>query len=1359
MFTTYAPDDTDILKSHWYNRIYAKAKWVAMMRAATTTTHRSRLKVVKTSNQFIKQFNHGRAFGVEGTARRQAFHYWVNTMYKRKAEKVRPVDDDGYDGGVPGGYINWRDLAAERQRRWLELHPQAPHEFDQFLAPRCTTFPRGRRLTDERLSKLDIGGTELTVKERELAIEMLYRREGALAWDFSECGRISEQVLPPQEIRTVPHTPWQTRAFPVPKKLQEVVRKILLDRLNSGRLERSQANYRNPWFLVKKKNGGYRLINNAQLINAVTIRDAGLPPSADDFSEAFAGCTLCTCMDLFSGYDQVPLHKNSRDITSFQTPLGQLRMTTLPQGATNSVAQFQRCAEIMTEHESSVAKAFVDDITVAGSKSHYDYKEVVPGVRKYVLEAIQNCDRVLLDLERAGATVSGEKLQLLKPGLVLLGYWVDGRGRRPAKDKTQQITGWERCEHIKDVRVFVGLCVYYRVWIRDFTIIMQPLFFLLKKDVAFVWGPEQEVAMTTVKRALTSAPALVAIDYSDKGGPIILATDASGKGWGAALMQEDSEDKKKRHPVRFESGVWSKAERKYDSGKLELRGVVYAFSRLRLYLYGARFRLETDNSNIVAMINRTSTDLPGALVQRWLAWTQLFDFDVRHVPGTKNGAADALSRSPAFRRNVPEEPEVDIDDYIDSQIHGVRCELDEPAAGVYPEFGCSAAEVYPEQLGPPQLLERENDDEPVLDGCYSEEHQEIGEWLMRMRRPPDLKRREFTRFKRKALRFVVVARKLYRRNPKTTIPVQAVIDDPQERDAAIQKLHNEMGHRGREQTFYLLMQRYWWPGMYEDVRKFVKTCEECQKASDQRYEESLRTALDGPGIFTIIHIDCTGMPEALGKNTIIQARCAISIYVEAEALKCNKPGTPNSQQAAKFLYEHVITRHGVFAVLVSDGGPENQGVVIELMRRYGIRIRTISAYNSRGNGIVENGHKPFIHGLRKLTKGTGKAWPKHMAAMKWADRCTVKKGTGYTPAYIVHGRELVLPIETDLPTVQTRKWPEETTDTASLLALRVKQIDRLNQDLNEATLKLWRKRLEAKNEWDAAHAQKERPLSEPLEEGNLVLLRRVQLDNEFGKSKLQWRWLGPYRIHKADLERNNFVLEELDGATFAKPVHGNRLKRYFQREQKDECEPAEEEMGEEDLAEELYGSAGAPEENDEDGDSEGNADHDELRRSRRVLEQERLRARGESGVDGGTAVPDDYVPRQRVEVVIPVKRTTGSLAAELENEPLTASLALAYRQSKTQFDIEARVEARRLHYGAIAIEKYGLYSKGELREARRRAKGRMRAWKRQQREARIGQATLRTGVTHGDVSEQEYWNRSLRLHKDTLDPRKRCAGC
>jgi len=53
--------------------------------------------------------------------------------------------------------------------------------------------------------------------------------------------------------------------------------------------------------------------------------------------------------------------------------------------------------------------------------------------------------------------------------------------------------------------------------------------------------------------------------------------------------------------------------------------------------------LETDVSVLVAQLNRSATDLPGALVTRWIAYIRLFDFEVRYVPGTKHTAADGLS--------------------------------------------------------------------------------------------------------------------------------------------------------------------------------------------------------------------------------------------------------------------------------------------------------------------------------------------------------------------------------------------------------------------------------------------------------------------------------------------------------------------------------------------------------------------------------------------------------------------------------------------------------------------------------------------------------------------------------------------
>ena len=95
-------------------------------------------------------------------------------------------------------------------------------------------------------------------------------------------------------------------------------------------------------FLIKKKDGIWCLINDVQALNKVTIRDFDMPPCVDEFSEDFAGYPITSVIDYYSGYYEIILNKGSRDLTTFLTKLGLVRMTRLPQGWINSVACFQR---------------------------------------------------------------------------------------------------------------------------------------------------------------------------------------------------------------------------------------------------------------------------------------------------------------------------------------------------------------------------------------------------------------------------------------------------------------------------------------------------------------------------------------------------------------------------------------------------------------------------------------------------------------------------------------------------------------------------------------------------------------------------------------------------------------------------------------------------------------------------------------------------------------------------------------------------------------------------------------------------------------------------------------------------------
>lgn len=400
----------------------------------------------------------------KSSQRRAMRNLRVAAAYKSKAKKVRPVDANDGTGDGPGGFTDWYARAKLREHKQEHIGKYKDH-----LLPRITAIPRGSRLTPERLKTLDVG-TWLWDDEKAMFDELMINREGAIAFDWKEVGKIHEDVSPPIVIKTIEHKAWQEPNFPCPRALIPIVVKMLQERLDRGVLEKCDGPYRNPWFLVAKKLAGtYRLINAAMKMNSVTLRDANLTPSVDEFSEEFAGCVIASLIDFFSGYDQLTLDKRSRDLTAFQTPLGLLRMTTPPQGATNSVAQFVRVImTILEELFPKVAMPFIDDVGVKGPYTDYNNELKLPGIRRYVYEHLQNLDRTLERIEKAGACI-GPKSQFCYNGMVIIGFVCGAEGRGPEEAKVRKINNWIRCDNPTEAKAFMGICTYYRIWIHNYS--------------------------------------------------------------------------------------------------------------------------------------------------------------------------------------------------------------------------------------------------------------------------------------------------------------------------------------------------------------------------------------------------------------------------------------------------------------------------------------------------------------------------------------------------------------------------------------------------------------------------------------------------------------------------------------------------------------------------------------------------------------------------------------------------------------------------------------------------------------------------------------------------------------------------
>jgi hypothetical protein len=281
----------------------------------------------------------------------------ANLAYKKVAHKVHPVA-----ASLP------EDFCIIRRR------PEDPLLSLPSLPTHAPPFLPGSRLTQERLDELDLNRYNfLWPEELRLAQHVLKLNESALAWTEAERGHFRDEYFTPVKIPTIAHTPWVQRNIPIPTGIVDNVIDLFKKKIAAGVYEPSDTSYRSHWFCVKKKNGSLHIVHDLQPLNAITIRNAAVPPFVDQFVEGMAACACYSMLDLFVSYNHRSLDISSCDLTTFQSPLGTFRCTVLPQGSTNAVAIFHGDVTFLLEPEMPhVAKPFLDDTAIRGLASHFE---------------------------------------------------------------------------------------------------------------------------------------------------------------------------------------------------------------------------------------------------------------------------------------------------------------------------------------------------------------------------------------------------------------------------------------------------------------------------------------------------------------------------------------------------------------------------------------------------------------------------------------------------------------------------------------------------------------------------------------------------------------------------------------------------------------------------------------------------------------------------------------------------------------------------------------------------------------------------------------------------------------------------
>jgi hypothetical protein len=516
------------------------------------------------------------------------------------------------------------------------------------------SFQPGRRYTLKRMQEQNIDPQNfLQPEEIALAHWILRENEDGLAWDESEKGRFLEEYFDPIRIPTVEHVPWVLRNIPIAPGIRDKVIEILKSKIAAGTYERSNSSYRSAWFCVPKKDGkSLCLVHDLQPLNKVTICNAAVPPNMDQMAEDFAGRACYGMLDLFIAFDQRSLDRRSRDLTTFQTPLGTLRLTVIPMGYTNAAQIMHGNVTFILQDEiPTYTCPYIDDVPVKGPHSCYQlpdgsYKAIPenPGIRRFLFEHLQVMHRILHCMKAFGGTFSGKKCFLAVPVIELVGHICSIEGRVPDQSRIKTILDWPACKSLTEVRSFLGTCGVMHVFIRNFAHTARPLVILTQKDTVFIWLdiPHQE-AMDALKQAFAECEALRPIRYG-VGRLVILAVDSSVIACGYVLYQIGEDGR--RYPARFGSIPWSKCESNYSQPKLELYGLFRALHNVRIHIIGVEnLRVEVDCSSIKGMLNNPDLQ-PNATINRWIAAIKLFDFELKHVPATSHKGPDGLSRRP-----------------------------------------------------------------------------------------------------------------------------------------------------------------------------------------------------------------------------------------------------------------------------------------------------------------------------------------------------------------------------------------------------------------------------------------------------------------------------------------------------------------------------------------------------------------------------------------------------------------------------------------------------------------------------------------------------------------------------------------
>jgi hypothetical protein len=823
------------------------------------------------------------------------------------------------------------------------------------------------------------------------------------------------------------------------KELEELSSQ-LNELTKQGFIRPSKAPYASPVLFVKKKDGSMRMCVDYRALNQATIKNKYPLPRIDELFDRLAGAKYFTKLDLRSGYHQIRIAEEDIEKTAFRCRYGHYEYLVMPFGLTNAPATFMHLMNtILRPHLDHFVVVFLDDILIYSrtlADHHRHVKQVLQILRQHKLFAKES------------------KCEIVQHCVEFLGHRIDSHGLHMMTEKLDAIREWPPLTKVEDIRSFLGLCGFYRRFIKDFSKITTPLTQLVHKDTPFTWEEPQQQAFQRLKDTMMTQPVLILPDPSK---PYVCTTDASGYAVGACLSQDQGDGLR---PIAYLSKKMNEHEMNYPVHEQELLAIVAALTTWRQHLHSCPFTLRvlTDHHSLQWL--KTQPNL-SRRQQRWVELLAEYDFTIEYQEGKKNVVADALSRRPDHRPSKDNTSESTSSSSSSSSSSSPILDVNVLTESII--------------VSPPDLLAR-------LKASYvNDPHcQSI------IKEP--LKHHEYT----------IDSDGIIHLDGRTVIPAT----DISLKADILHECHDipTSGHLGSAKTLELVKRQFYWNAMDKEVKEYVTTCLTCQrdKPSNQAPIGLMQPLPIPERPWSSVSMDLiTQLPRTkTGYDAIFVVVCRFTKMVHY--IPCVT--AVSAPQLATLFFREVVKHHGMPLSIVSDRDPRFTSLFWQqLWKMWGTKLAMSTAYHPQTDGQTERANRTLEDMIRHYVGPDQTDWDEHLPALEIAYNNSKQASTNMTPFQMNNVQQPHLPLAIAL---------HSTKDCTNPTA--IERTELFHQQIKEATEHLHHAQQRQKKYADEHRREIE------FKVGDHVLLSTANLRfiHKDKASKLLPKYLGPFAITK-----------------------------------------------------------------------------------------------------------------------------------------------------------------------------------------------------------------------------------------------------